>query len=193
MPIDAMKSAGPNTSETSRPDEAAIASPGRVLDLRLDPDGSGRQPGRLLDLAEQHIEPDDGGGRADLGQHQRVDRAGGGPDHRDHVLVGPRRGRAVHPHGDELAAETARLQRGHGELAGGGLGGRGDGVLEVEHHLVGGYVPRLGQEPLAARRHRHAGPARPVGAIYGDVYVHLRTISRGGRELRGGSQPGPFG
>ena len=26
MPIDAMKSAGPNTSEASRPDEAAIAS-----------------------------------------------------------------------------------------------------------------------------------------------------------------------
>jgi hypothetical protein len=149
--------------------------PGRVLDLRLDPGTSRRKPRRLLDLAEQHVQPDHGGRRADLGQHQRVNRAGSALDHRDHVLVGPRGGRPVDPDRDQRAAEAAFLQRRYREAARGRLGGRGDRVLQVEHDLVGRHAARLGQEPLAAGRHRQAGPARPVRALW----VHLRTISRG--------------
>ena len=122
----------------------------------------GSQAGGLLDLAQQQVQPDHVAGVGDLGQHDDVQAAPGGLDHLDHVTVGPPGSCVVDPHRAGLAAPAAGVQRRDHAAPGRLLGRRGDRVLQIEEHLVGGQAAGLVQEPGAAARHRQAGPAGPV-------------------------------
>src|SRR5215470_16837386 len=131
--------------------------PPRVLDLRLDADPAGLVPGVLLDLAQHEIQPDHVAGPGDLGQDEGVQATPGGGHHLGHVAIGPPGGGVVDPDRHQLAAPAAGVQRGDHVAPGRLLGRRGDRVLEIEEHLVGGEAAGLVQEPLAAARHRQAG------------------------------------
>src|SRR5262249_48541343 len=66
-------------------------------------------------------------------------------------------GGVVDPDRHQLAAPAAGVQRGRHVAPRRLLGRRGDRVLQIEEHLVGGQAAGLVQEPLAAARHRQAG------------------------------------
>ena len=65
---------------------------------------------------------------------------------------------------DRRGLEVLLVERGDDEPAGVVLLPLGDGVLEVEEHLVGGESCRLGQEALAGAGDGVAGPARAARA-----------------------------
>ena len=79
MLIEAMKSAGPNTSVSSRGDEPAMAStltrPRAFSICASMPIRPTAQPDGLLDLGEQRVEPDDLVGSCTLGSIRQSSRS----------------------------------------------------------------------------------------------------------------------
>ena len=162
-----MKSAGPKISVWIRGEAWAISADGQqaggVLQLGLDADPADRQPDRLLDLGQQHVQPLDLRGALHLRQDDRVQVRAGALDHLDHVAVGPVRGQVVHPDRPQLVAPAALVQRRHDVLAGAGLGQRRAGVLQVEEDMVGGQPLGLLQEARVRARDGQAGAAGTQG------------------------------
>ena len=160
-----MKSAGPNTSASSRGEHPAIcstpASPAASsiwASIPIPPCG---RPAACSTLAEQQVQPGDVVGATHLGQDRACPAAARRARQRR-----PRPGRptgcgAVHPHGPDLAAPVPGLQRG------GHIGPRfvfrirRDRVFQVEQDLVSVEARGFVQKSRTTARHRNAGPPWP--------------------------------
>src|SRR6185312_15877765 len=101
-------------------------------------------------------------GRADLGQHDRVELRARLLDHVDQVSVVVRRVGAVDAY-DDGGLERERVERLYYARASGVLLVRRDGVLEVKEYLVGLEFRRLRKEALARSGDGVARSSRPHG------------------------------
>jgi hypothetical protein len=142
----------------------------RVFDLRLDPDATLVEANRLFDLRKQQVEPLDLSGVLHLRQHDAVEVLAGTFDDLDDVAVGPLRREVVDAYDAGLAGPAPRVEGRDDVLARLLLRERGDGVLEVEKHLVGGQALGLVQH---LRRAAGYGEARPPSTLHS---VHARDV-----------------
>jgi hypothetical protein len=101
-------------------------------------------------------------GVVDLRQHHDLDGRARPLDHGDEVAVAVRRVDRVHPDG-ERGAPRPRAGGGRDRRARRRLGLLGDGVLQVEDHLVGAEGGDLRQHPRARPRDHVAAAPRALG------------------------------
>src|SRR5207253_3320303 len=113
------------------------------LDHRLDADPADFETGAALELSQRQIVPGDLLRGLDLGQDDGVEVRTGPLDDGDEVGVRPGGGQVVDPHGTGPLAPAAFVQTGDDDLPGPRLLGRGNGVLQVDEHLIGPQAASL--------------------------------------------------
>jgi hypothetical protein len=118
-------------------------------------------PERLFQLGEQHVDPPDVPGPADLGHDDHVEGLPGRGDDLDDVPVGPAGVDAVHPDRAGGVPPVKVAQR-PGRLAPRllPLGGRA-GILQIEENQVGAGGGGLGEHGVVAGRRGQLGAAQP--------------------------------
>ena len=153
-------------------DLAGRGEPGRRLDQREQPNRL-RAPGCGLGPVEQPVGEREIVRMLDLG-HDGRDRPARARRQGGEVEVAPRRADRIHPHGDRRRRPLCPERHGDGRPRV-VLGGRHDGVLEVEHDLV--RDERCALRQLRAR----SGGNHEAGATTGSGLSHTSALHHRGR------------
>ena len=203
MPWLADRSPTPRMSDSSRGQHAAnLLHAGErlgLLDEDLDPDAPDRQPELHLQLGEERVDEPHVARCLHLRDDHDVE-VGPGALHDGGEIVGaPVRVGAVDANAPRLRAPVELVQGGDDRLAGLLLLGRGDGVLEVEEHQIGGAGRRLHDHLLARagcrqlRAAQAGGPGHRRGLSSSGVVVMVAVAARwrrrGRRRAAAGSKP----